>query len=115
MENIMSPSKRSPKGTSDEAPHPDPTVPQLTLRLIRKALYPIPRHGPVTCRLWRMRTPDPATPRTLYAVDLQGLGTRRLHILGPDRARALAVFDLLVQGTVTPCALRDVLEELPPP
>ena len=104
----MSPSKRSPKGKSDKVPHPAPPVPQLTLRLIRKALYPIPHHGPVTCRLWQMHAAD-APP--LYAVDLQGLGTRRLCILGPDQTRAHAVFHLLVKGTVTPCALADVLEE----
>ena len=108
----MSPNHRSPKGIFDEAPHPDPPVPQLSLRLLRKARYNIPAHGPVTCRLWRMHTSHPASPRTLYAVELEGLGSRRLRILGPDRLQALSVFRLLVKGTVTPCALADVLAEI---
>ncbi len=109
----MSTNTRVPQGKSDEATHPDPPVPQLSLRLLRKARYRIPRYGPVNCRLWRMHVPNTVSPRTLYAVELKGLGSRRFQILGPDETQALAVFQLLVKGTVTPCALQDILNELP--
>lgn len=87
--------------------------PRLTLRLVQEHVYPIPRHGTVRCRLWRMH-PDPPRPEIppAYAVSLEGLGMRRACLLGTDGDSAAAVIRLLVTHTVTPVGLRDVLEEL---
>jgi hypothetical protein len=94
----------------------------ITLRLLRARRYRIPRYGVVHARLWQVRTPPadsktnrhplPSPPRITYAVELCGLGTRRRASLGSDETRALYLWTLLVRNTVTPCALRDVLEEL---
>lgn len=69
--------------------------------------------GVVTCRLWRILPRDAhkdASPQ--YAVELAGLGQRRMHPVGSDLRRAEAIVSLLARHTVTPCTLRDVLEDL---
>ena len=90
----------------------------IALRLLRAHRYRIPRHGVVLARLWRVRLTtvqpsDPLTnPRVLYAVELDGLGSRAWRLVGRDESRAIEIWALLVRNTVTPCALSDVLEEL---
>ena len=94
----------------------------ITLRLLRARRYRIPRYGVVHARLWQVRTtpadsktnrhPLPLPPRITYTIELRGLDSHRFASLGSDETRALALWTLLVRNTVTPCALRDVLEEI---
>lgn len=71
--------------------------------------YIIPRHGSVEARLWQLSLPG---GKYRFAIELKGLGMRRFCLLEGDEPRARAILSLLAQHTVTPCALRDVLEEL---
>ena len=95
---------------------------QIMLRLLRARRYRIPRYGIVLARLWQVQPrpamdktteqPPPDPPLPAFAVELEGLGSRRFHLVGHDESHALAVWTLLVRNTVTPCALADVLEEI---
>lgn len=98
-------------------------TPRLFLCLIAERRYVILRHGAVLARLWRLRfsRSEASLPRAcaearregnVYAIDLKGLGARRFCLLPGDEARARDIFSLVVRNTVTPCGLRDVLEEL---
>jgi hypothetical protein len=49
---------------------------------------------------------------SVYAVEMGGMGERRLCLIGREEATARRIVALLVRHTVTPCGLRDVLEEL---
>ena len=85
----------------------------IRMRRLRTSRYAIPDCGWVTCVLWRLSFESDADARwPAYALSMAGLGSRRLVILGGDEARAHAVHALVTRHTVTPCALRDVLEEL---
>lgn len=101
-----------------QRPSEDPshgvTQPRIRLRPLKTSRYTIPGVGCVMCTLWLLsfEPPSDARPPT-HALGMKGLGYRRLVILGRDGKRARAVHALLVRHTVTPCALRDVLEELP--
>lgn len=99
-----------PRPASDD----DPSQLKLTLCRLRSNSYPIPGFGPVRATLWQLpaNPTDPAHPHPTYAISLRGLGTRSLCPLGADRARAEEIFALIVRNTVTPVALREVLEEL---
>ena len=80
---------------------------------MKKTHYSVPQTGVVVCRLWRIlpRGADPlASPR--YAVDVSGLGQRRMRIVGESLRRAEEIAALLEKHTVTPCSLFDVLEDL---
>lgn len=92
-----------------------PTCSRLILRKLRVCRYRIPAHGEVVCRLWRMEA-SPAdrypSAHPVYAVELRGMGQRRMLTVGTEEPRARRLFALLVRHTVTPCALLDVLEEL---
>lgn len=95
---------------------PIPHAPRLIMRLKKKALYMIPAHGWVLCRLWYMEPMPPDSGRPgVYAVSMEGLGYRRLVCLRYSHPSPEEVFALLVRNTVTPCALLDVLEELTEP
>lgn len=106
----------------DSDTHRPPCLPQLLFRLVAVRRYTVSRCGGVEARLWRLRIPAPPpsedrsahTPRReiAYAVELWGLGTRRVCLLEGDETYAREILDLLARNTVTPCALRDVLEEL---
>ena len=92
-------------------------IPRLLMRPLAVRRYVIPGHGSVEARLWRLaRGSDDCatrTPETVgYAVELWGLGSHRFCLVEGDEAHARRVFRLLVRNTVTPCGLRDVLEEL---
>ncbi len=89
-----------------------PSRARLTLHKISESRYAISDIGRVVCRLWRMDAPPASRRPSVYAVELTGLGSRRLHVIDGDAMRARRIFALLVRHTVTPCALRDVLEEL---
>ena len=91
---------------------PSSRCPRLHMRPLQVSRYAIPRHGWVRCTLWLLRS-DYCYPcsKPTYAVGMKGLGFRRLLTLGTDEAKARSLYALLVENTVTPCALRDVLEE----
>ena len=112
----------------EESPAPS-RIPRLSLRPVMTRRYRVPRVGIVEARLWRMEVcPEegpsrgdrpaspagsPATnPAVRLAISLEDARTRRLCLLGSDPSRAREILDLLVQNTVTPFGLRDVLEEL---
>lgn len=85
---------------------------RLTFRKITERRYEIPEHGRVLCRLWHVEISPTDNWPAVYAVEMKGLGLRRMYIIGNDAARARRLYAMLVRNTVTPCALRDVLEEL---
>ena len=96
---------------------PDPTqrLPayRLTARLLQKRAYSIPAHGRVCCTLWLLiPSPHRADISSVYAVGMEGLGTRRLYRIGTDPSRATDLFELLVRNTVTPCTLGEILTDL---
>ena len=120
----------------EESPAPS-RIPRLSLRPVMTRRYRVPRVGIVEARLWRMevcpeegpsrgdRPASPAgspatspagspatSPAVRLAISLEDARTRRLCLLGSDPSRAREILDLLVQNTVTPFGLRDVLEEL---
>ena len=90
----------------------EPPFSHRILRLLDQRRYEIPGWGFVVCRLWRIESGSPRGGSIVFAVELCGLGNRRLCTVGDDGARARRIFDLLVEHTVTPFGLRDVLEEL---
>ena len=92
----------------DSEPQRLSRTPRLFLRPLAVRRYVIPDHGSVEAYLWRISYPEQA----IFAVELRGLGARRFCLLAGDEARAREVFGLLARNTVTPCGLRDVLEEL---
>lgn len=85
----------------------------LSFRLMRKTAYTIPQMGVVVCRLWRISPRGTAVPYApQYALELAGLGQRRMRSVGKDLRRAEEIAALLEKHTVTPCSLFDVLEDL---
>ena len=98
----------------DDSPHREPSATHtLSFRLIQEASYPIPQVGAVACRLWRV-VPRSASsrPSPQYAIELCGMGQRRMRLIGRDPLRAREIAALLVRHRVTPCTLFDVLEDL---
>ena len=87
-------------------------VRRISLRLMRRVTYAIPGHGVVRGCLWRVEADEGGNAEDGYAVSLEGLGTRGIGMLGRDQTSANRIFALLVRNTVTPCALREILEEL---
>ncbi len=86
--------------------------PRLLMRSMQKSHYLIPGFGVVRCTLWCLiPLPRRSHCPPAYAVGMAGPGGRRLMTLGRNEAKACALYALLVRHTVTPCALRDVLEE----
>ncbi len=85
---------------------------RISRRLMRRVIYTIPGHGVVRGFLWRVKADARCGDADGYSVSLKGLGTCGCGMLGRDQTRAERIFELLVRNTVTPCALRDVLEEL---
>ena len=84
-------------------------APTLFLRKMTAYRYAIPGWGMVHARLWRMTS---RYPPAVYAVELTGLGTRRLCVVGRDEAAARALLARLARHRVTPVGLVDLLEEL---
>ena len=107
MKDLTDPAQ---KATAAESP----PSPKLNLRLQKSRRYTIPGFGTVRACLWRMHSADGPSSGSAaaYAVSLTGLGSRRLCLIGRQEREALALFDLLVRGRVTPTGLSDVLEEL---
>ena len=92
-----------------------PIQTRLILCRLRVCRYRIPAHGEVVCRLWRMTVSPTVRHNTVYpvyAVEMKGMGQRRMYTVGSEEAYARRLFELLVRHTVTPCALHDVLEEM---
>lgn len=89
-----------------------PIRPRLTFHKIAEQRYDIPGHGRVLCRLWRMEASPADTHPVVYAVEMRGLGSRRMYPVGTEERSARRLHAMLVRNTVTPCGLRDVLEEL---
>ena len=98
-------------------------TPRLFLYPVAACRYVIPCHGAVVARLWRLRIPASdacgtesytadSDDTTVYAIELRGLGSRRFCLLAGDEARGREILSLVARNTVTPCGLRDVLEEL---
>ena len=85
---------------------------RLTFHKITEQRYEIPGHGRVLCRLWRMEISPADNRPAVYAVEMKGMGLRRMYTVGTEAVRARRLYALLVRNTVTPCGLRDVLEEL---
>ena len=87
--------------------------PRLTMRLLARSYYRIPAHGWVSGSLWAL-LPDGRRGNhpPVYAIGMEGLGSRCLYRIGTDREQAEHIFALLMEYTVVPCALRDTLEEL---
>lgn len=100
--------RSAPKDPGDEPP----LRARLTLHKISESRYLIPEHGWVVCRLWRMEGNHPRLHPSVYAVEMKGMGERRFCLIGREGISARRIFALLIRHTVTPCALRDVLEEL---
>lgn len=92
-------------------PGDEPSRPCLILCKLSESRYAVGNLGWVVCRLWRMDTSLGGSPSS-YAIELRGMGSCILRLIGGDKVRARRVFALVVRHTVTPCALRDVLEEL---
>ena len=69
--------------------------------------------GVVACRLWRIvpKRNDHSLP-CHYALELSARGQRHMQSVGQNLREAIAIMDLLVRNTVTPCTLKDVLEDL---
>jgi hypothetical protein len=88
----------------------------MIMSLMQTKAYTIPRNGPVVCRLWRMRGDPPLdetrAARVMYAVEMRGLGMRRMYCVGEDRDHAEWLFGMITRNTVTPCCLGEVLEDL---
>ena len=94
--------------TDDQTLSKDLGMPRLTLHPLQKIRYSIPRLGTVRGILWRMEIPNaPAT----YAIELKGMGYRRLRVIGRDPFAARKLFALLAKHTVTPFGLADVADE----
>lgn len=89
-----------------------PNRPRLTFRKITEQWYDIPGHGRVLCRLWRMVASPADNHPVVYAVEMRGLGSRRMYTVGTEERSACRIHAMLVRNTVTPCGLRDVLDEL---
>ena len=45
-------------------------------------------------------------------MEVRGLGSRAKSHLGTDAERAFGIYQTIVRNTVTPCTLRDVMEDL---
>ena len=104
---------RQKGSTAADVPTSPTRLPRLLLQQLEEKHYSIPSHGEVICRLWRLRSdPCRSDSPAVYAVGMDGLGYRRLYCLGRDEARAREVFVLLVRKTVTPCVLKEILDEL---
>jgi hypothetical protein len=88
-------------------------VARLTMRLLAQSRYRIPAHGWVRSSLWAL-LPDRlrGNRSPVYAIGMEGLGSRCLYRIGTDREQAEHIFALMMEYTVVPCALRDTLEEL---
>ena len=100
--------RSAPKDPGDEPP----IRARLILHKMSESRYEIPGHGRVLCRLWRMEGTHPRLHPSVYAVEMGGMGERRFCLIGREEETARRIFALLVRHTVTPCGLRDVLEEL---
>jgi len=112
LELFMSLRKRSARRIGHRTCKLTSPRPRLLMRSMQRAHYSIPGFGVVRCTLWCL-IPLPRRPHCppAYAVGMEGPGGRRLMTLGSNQAKARARYALLVRHTVTPCALRDVLEE----
>lgn len=86
---------------------------QVRLTPVARAAYRVGK-GRVTCTLYTVTAHRDAAAATKkgYALGMRGFGARCLCRLGRDTARAVETFRLVVRNTVTPCTLRDVLEDL---
>ena len=97
----------------DPDPTQNPSVYRLTVRLLQRRTYSIPAHGRVSCSLWLLRpTPQRTDVSAVYALGMEGFGSRRLYRIGTDPTRAMTLFELLVRNTVTPCTLGEILADL---
>lgn len=72
----------------------------------------------VTCVLYRVaprraRRADPsASPDALFAIGMEGGGDRSLCLVGQDETRARQLVRDAARLTVTPCTLRDIVEDM---
>jgi hypothetical protein len=98
----------------EDSPHKESAATHtLSFRLIQEASYPIPQVGVVACRLWRVLPRSASSrPSPQYAIELCGIGQRRMRLIGRDPLRAREIAALLVRHRVTPCTLFDILEDL---
>ena len=84
---------------------------RMSLCAMRRATYAIAGWGTVHGCLWRVEGGKEDEGRG-YAVSLVGLGFGGFCLLGTNQRRAQRIFGQLVENTVTPCAMQDVLEEI---
>ena len=75
--------------------------------------YPAGRMS-VTCVLYRVvhRYADASAEPPLFALGMEGGGDRSLCLVGDDEARARRLFRGMARLTVTPCTLRDIVEDM---
>ena len=75
--------------------------------------YPAGRMS-VTCVLYQVvrRHLDAAAEPPLFALGMEGGGTRSLCLVGDDEAHARRLFRDMARLTVTPCTLRDIVEDM---
>lgn len=81
------------------------------LRAIRTATYTV-GSVVVTCRLYQCEGGSPSRETEGYAIGMRACGQSYLYFLGWDARRAQRIYELMVSAAVSPCTLRDVLEDL---
>ena len=86
----------------------------LQLRAIRGAAFKVARTR-VVCTLYAMekQLPEEAyTDAVGYAIGMRAADSRYLYFLGHDAAKADRIFDCVTAYKVSPCTLKDVLDDL---
>ncbi len=102
---------------TSKAPSPRP---RLIMRLLKERYYCVTRDRPVVCRLWRMCPAAPPSPggaqapeggRSTYAIGMESATERYLYCVGTDGGAALAFFDHITEGRLSPLHLGDAVED----
>ncbi len=108
---LLRPADASPASiASTEAAAPAPAC--LILHLMKAQSYRLGRHKWVTCRLWCMMPDDRCpTAEVMYAISMEGCRMHCLCRVGQKEAPARALYERLVRGRVSPCTLRDIVND----
>ena len=76
----------------------------------RSIYYPTPTANETHQLSYRLlRTKRCSTPEYYISVRLEQ--EQKLAYVGTDHALALSLYDMIVQGEVTPCTLQDIVED----
>ena len=94
---------------------PDSVTPlpsRMTAYILKECAYRV-GETEVLCRLWCLETDaaDGADKRS-YAIGLEGEAGRCICPVGDRADRAFFLYERIARNTVSPCTLREVLEEL---